>query len=125
MSAPITDAPAHHSVDLARYFEFTPAAGETRRAIRVAGTRVGVEFVLRDYLAGASAEELALRFASLSLEQIHALITYYLARREEMDAYLAEVWLDTQRDADVSLASPTPFARELRERLIQARASRR
>jgi len=124
MPATVTDAPADHSLDLARYFEFVPASGEARRAIRVAGTRVGVEFVLRDYWAGASAEELALRFPSLSLEQIHALITYYLARREEMDVYLAEVWRDAQHDADVAQEVSTSFARELRERLMQARAAK-
>lgn len=124
MTAPVVAAPANHSLDLARYFEFIPAQGDARRAIRVADARVGVEFVLRDYLEGASAEALALRFPSLSLEQIHALITYYLARKEEMDTYLAEVWRDAEQDADAALASPTSFEHELRERLIKARSAK-
>jgi len=67
--------PAHNAINLESYFDFlTPPDG--RQAIRIAGTRVGIEFVLREYLRGASPEELALHFPTLTLEQIHATITY-------------------------------------------------
>ena len=74
---------------LQAYFQFVRSASDdTLLAIRLAGTRVGIEYVLRDYLQGASPEELALRFPTLSLEQIHATITYYLAQRAEVSRYL-------------------------------------
>jgi uncharacterized protein (DUF433 family) len=73
MSALASGTPPTGSLDLTRYLEFIPARDGARRAIRLAGTRVGVEFVLRDYLNGASPEELALRYPTVSLEQIHAL----------------------------------------------------
>jgi uncharacterized protein (DUF433 family) len=38
--------------------------------IRVKGTRIGIETVLEDYLEGASPEEIAARYRSLSLEQV-------------------------------------------------------
>ena len=118
MTAPTVTQP----LDLVRYFEFIPAQTGGRRVIRLAGTRVGVEFVLRDYSNGSSPEELALRFPTVSLEQIHALITYYLARKDDMDAYLEEVWHDAERDAQATDSAPSSFALELRRRLAQTRA---
>ncbi len=103
-------------MDLERYFEFI---GED--AIRIAGTRVGIETVLRDYIEGASPEEIVLRYPTLSLEQVHATITYYLANRESIPAYLErvrqrqeEAWQEQQRH-------PSEFVRSLRERLERAR----
>ncbi len=58
---------------LESYFEFLDS-GE----IRIKGTRVGLEIVIRDYLQGASPEEIVLRYPTLSLEQVHAAILYYL-----------------------------------------------
>jgi uncharacterized protein (DUF433 family) len=98
------------------YFEFV-----NEEAIRIAGTRVGIETVLRDYREGASPEEIVLRYPTLSLEQVHATITYYLANRAKIETYLTrvqqrqeEAWLEQQRQ-------PSEFVRSLRERLEQQR----
>jgi hypothetical protein len=86
---------------------------------------VGIEIVLRDYLEGASPEEIVLRYPTLSLEQVHATITYYLANQEKMNAYLVsvrqrqeEAWQEQQRQ-------PSEFVRSLRERLEQQRQALR
>jgi len=99
-------------MELESYFDFI-----AEDAIRIAGTRVGIETVLRDYREGASPEEIVLRYPTLSLEQVHATITYYLANQEGVEAYLAlvrqrqeEAWQDQQRH-------PSEFVRRLRERL--------
>jgi uncharacterized protein (DUF433 family) len=42
---------------------------------------VGIETVVRDYWEGASPEEIARRYPTLTLEQIHATITYALANQ--------------------------------------------
>ncbi|MEA3341849.1 MAG: DUF433 domain-containing protein, partial [Chloroflexota bacterium] len=55
------------------YFDFASPAD-----IRIKGTRVGIEIVLDDYLDGASPEEIAARYRTLTLEQVYATITYYL-----------------------------------------------
>jgi uncharacterized protein (DUF433 family) len=73
-------------VELESYFEFL-----SEDDIRIKGTRVGIETVLDDYLEGASPEEIAARYRSLSLEQVYATITYYLHNRAQVDAYL-EAW---------------------------------
>ena len=107
---------------LAAYFQFVRSAADgTPLAIRLAGTRVGIEYVLRDYLQGASPEELALRFPTLSLEQIHATITYYLAQRAEVSRYLSDVWQRQQTDAETEDVTPSPFLISLRSRLESAR----
>jgi uncharacterized protein (DUF433 family) len=59
------------------------------KEIRLRGTRIGIETVIRDFLSGTSPEEIALRYRSLGLPQVYAAITYYLHNREQIDALLA------------------------------------
>jgi uncharacterized protein (DUF433 family) len=107
---------------LEAYFQFVRSeTDDILIAIRLAGTRVGIEFVLREYLQGASPEELALRFPTLSLEQIHATITYYLAQEAEVSRYLRIVWQRQQTDAETADVNPSPFLISLRHRLESAR----
>ena len=107
-------------MELESYFDFI-----AEDAIRIAGTRVGIESVLRDYREGASPEEIVLRYPTLSLEQVHATITYYLANQERLEPYMAlvrqrqeEAWQEQQRD-------PSEFVRGLRERLEGYRQAQR
>lgn len=71
-------------MQLEEYFEFR---GEDE--VRVKGTRIGLEIVLAEYLNGRTAEEIALNYPALSLEQIHASIAYFLHNRAAMESYLA------------------------------------
>ncbi len=111
---------AHSTINLEGYFDFLSLPRE-RQAIRIAGTRVGIEFVLRDYLRGASPEELALHFPTLTLEQIHATITYYLARRDVVDAYLRDAEQEHQADAQQAQTQPSELRQSLRGRIDQER----
>ena len=111
---------AHSPINLDNYFDFLTLP-DGRQAIRIAGTRVGIEFVLREYRQGASSEELALRFPTLTLEQIHATITYYLARRDEVDAYLLDTEQEQQAGAQQAQAEPNAFRQSLRERIDHKR----
>lgn len=70
-------------MEMEAYFEHVASD-----CIRVRGTRIGIETVLWDYKAGASPEEIVLRYPTVSLEQVHATITYYLHRRDALDQYL-------------------------------------
>ncbi|MEE8450381.1 MAG: DUF433 domain-containing protein [Thermoguttaceae bacterium] len=56
--------------------------------VRVKGTRVGIEHLLSAYLAGSLPEEMAIEFPTLTLEQVHGIIAWYLRNREDADAYL-------------------------------------
>ncbi len=62
--------------------------------IRIKGHRIGIETVLYDYLfRERTPEQIVERFPSLSLEQVHATILYYLQNREKMNAYMQD-WLE-------------------------------
>ena len=56
---------------------------------RVAGSRVSLDSIVHAYWEGRMPESIAPDFPTLSLEQIHGAIAYYLKCREEIDAYLA------------------------------------
>ena len=85
--------------------------------IRIKGTRVGIEIVLRDYLQGASPEEIVLRYPTLSLEQVHAAILYYLRNIEELNQYLKEWWQQGEAAWQEQKRHPSDFVRTLRRRI--------
>lgn len=57
---------------------------------RVAGTRVSLDSIVYAFLQGQTAESIQQSFPVLTLEQVYGAITYYLANREVIDAYLQE-----------------------------------
>jgi len=57
-------------------------------AYRIAGTRISLDSVIYDFLTGLSPESIVDNFDGLTLEQVYGAITYYLAHRAEIDAYL-------------------------------------
>lgn len=56
--------------------------------IRVVGTRVPIDTIIEAFEAGATAEEISADFSALRLEDVYAVLTYYLRHREEIGAYL-------------------------------------
>jgi len=54
----------------------------------VAQSRVSLDSIIYAFLNGQSAENIAQSFPVLTLEQVYGAITYYLANRAEIDAYL-------------------------------------
>ncbi len=57
----------------------------------VAGSRVSLDSVVVAFLNGLSPETIAAEcFPTLTLEQVYGVITYYLAHRDEVDAYLQQ-----------------------------------
>lgn len=65
-----------------------PLSSDTNGVIRVAGTRVTLDTVVDTFLTGASPEEIAQDFPVLHLDDVYAVITYYLRHRDEVEAYL-------------------------------------
>ena len=56
--------------------------------IRVKGTRVGIETVMRAFSNRHSPETIQQAYPTLTLEQVYAIITYYLHNRSELDEYV-------------------------------------
>jgi hypothetical protein len=67
----------------------------------ISGTRVSLDSVIHAFLNGQTAEGIAQSFPVLSLEQVYGAITFYLAHRSEVDAYLrgAKAFFEAQREA--------------------------
>ena len=57
--------------------------------LRVRGTRVTLETVLAAFAEGATAEEIAQQFPSISLADVYQVIGYGLRHSSELDPYLA------------------------------------
>lgn len=81
--------------------------------IRLKGHRIGIDDVLEYYLEGYSPEEIVADLPTLSLEQVHATITYYLHHRAEIDAYLARLRLRREQRYEEWSAHPSPVAQRL------------
>lgn len=89
-------------------------------AIRLKGTRIGIEIVLDDYLNGHSPEEISVRYRNLTLKQVYAAITYYLYNKEKMDVYL-DTWRQGFEEAwQQQRRNPNPVIK----RLLEIRAKR-
>ena len=79
-------------MQLEDYFNFLAADD-----IRIKGSRIGIESVLYEYIhREQSPEAIAIRFPTLTLEQVYATILYYLHNRERIEAYIAD-WLEYGR----------------------------
>jgi len=59
-------------------------------AYRIAESRVSLDSLVYEFLDGRSPETIRDSFPTLSLEQVYGGLTFYLAHRDEIDAYLAE-----------------------------------
>ena len=59
-------------------------------AYRVGGTRVSLDSLVYLYREGMSAESMVESYPTLTLEQVHGALAFYLANRKEIDSYLSE-----------------------------------
>lgn len=92
------------------YFEFLEP-----NDIRIKGHRVGIQSILRKYLAGRSAEDIAREYETLRLLDIYATITYYLQNKDEVDAYLRRIDQLIAEQMARSDAHPSPVVERLRK----------
>jgi uncharacterized protein (DUF433 family) len=90
---------------------------KTNGGYAIAGSRVSLESIVIPFLDGASPETMVDEFPTLSLEQVYGAITFYLAYRAEVDAYLKE----TEGLSEEARKSQPPIPAALRERLERAR----
>jgi uncharacterized protein (DUF433 family) len=80
----------------------------------VAGTRVSLDSVVLAFLQGFSPETIASEcFTTLTLEQTYGTIAYYLAHREELDAYLKQGAAEFTAFAERVRSADPEFSRRL------------
>ncbi|HXU29752.1 MAG TPA: DUF433 domain-containing protein [Thermoanaerobaculia bacterium] len=93
-----------------------PLSTDTGGTIRVAGTRVTLDTLIDVLLAGATPEEIAQDFPVLALDDVYAVVTYYLRHWAEVDSYLrAQQVRAAAIRSEVEARSPQTG---LRERLL-------
>ena len=83
----------------------------------VAGSRVSLASIIYEYRDGAAPETIRQDFPTLSLEQIHGAIAFYLGHQEESETYLREMekqWDELERAAN-------PASPEIQDRIAEAR----
>lgn len=85
----------------------------------VVGSRVSLASIIHEYRDGAAAETIRQDFPTLSLEQIHGAIAFYLGHPQEAEAYL----FDLKKKWD-ELERAKPASDELQQRLEEARRHR-
>lgn len=94
--------------------------------IRVGRSRVSLDSVVHHYKQGASAESIAESFPSLDLADIYAVIAYYLANRDAVEAYLQtqEAEADALQHEIESDPKHQEATKQLRERILARWAAR-
>ncbi len=65
-----------------------PLRVDEHGVMRVGQTRVPIDTVVYCFNEGASPEEITLRYTSLALPDVYAVINYYLHNKAEVDAYI-------------------------------------
>jgi uncharacterized protein (DUF433 family) len=70
--------------------EVPPLHRDGSGAIRIGGSRVLLDLIVRAFQDGATAEDIAQRYPTASLSDVYAVIAYFLRHRVEVEAYLAE-----------------------------------
>ncbi len=87
-------------------------------AIRIGETRVLLEMVIYAFLHGRTPEDIVQSYSSLKLDDVYAVITYYLQNRDEVELYLAQVKADSDAiRAKIEASQPSMIA--IRERLLK------
>jgi uncharacterized protein (DUF433 family) len=98
-----------------------PLREDAHGTVRVGATRVALESVIALFDHGASAEEIALRYDALTLGDVYATLSFYMAHRDEVAEYIRGRQRESAR-ARVVAEQNSPFM-ELRRRLAARKSA--
>jgi uncharacterized protein (DUF433 family) len=103
-------------VAVALITEHVPLVSDADGVLRVQGTRVTLESLVATFSEGATAEEIAQQYPSVSLAEVYQVIGYYLRHSSELESYFASrrQKIDDVRRSNESKYSPTG----IRDRLL-------
>jgi uncharacterized protein (DUF433 family) len=80
-------------------------------ALRIKGTRVGIEPIVVRFQEGASPDEIARSFPTVTLAQVYGAIAYYLENKQLIDEDMAESQRELEKIPPLSETNPELFAR--------------
>ena len=103
-----------------------PLRTDEHGAIHVSGTRVTLETLVARYHQGESPETIHAGFSTVPLHDVYAVIAYYLAHRDALDAYVQRRDAEAERLRQTIEAHYTPAqrARHAHLRLLAAAKGR-
>src|SRR5262245_15531506 len=90
----------------------------------VRGTRISLDSIVYAFKRGAAPESIQRAFPLATLEEIYSAITFYLARAQEIDTYLAQVEAEFAVQASALNAAARAANPALFQRLEQMRQAR-
>ena len=99
--------------------EKIPLTEDEHGVLRVTGTRVPLDTVVTAFELGSTPEQIVQSYDTLKLDDVYAVITYYLRHQDEVKAYLGE--RQAKKDSvrqQIQADFPTDG---LRERLLKRR----
>ena len=96
-----------------------PLAYDVDGVLRVGGTRVTLDVVISAFLDGATAEEIAQQYPSVSLADLYSVIGYYLSHGAEVEQYLAQRKLEAASVCETNEQMFPP--QDIRARLLARR----
>ncbi len=93
-------------------------------SVRVIGSRITLDIIVGHYQMGDTPEDIHDDLPSLTLEQINAIIGWYLSHREEVDEYIREGEIEAEKVWREIESWPQNIAgrekiRKLKEQLIK------
>ena len=106
-------------MELTDIFEFI-----SPNAIRIKGTRIDIEFVIEEFLAGSNPKRIRRRYPHLAPLQIYASVTYYLLNQKRMEAYIEAGRKADEAAYQEQLKNPSPGVARLMKIAAEAKAAR-
>lgn len=94
-----------------------PLREDEQGVLRVGGTRVTLQTVVTAYERGSTPEQLVQDFDSLSLNDVYAVINFYLHNRDAVEEYLSAQ--RTEADEVRTRIEGDPDQQEFRHRLAE------
>ena len=85
-------------------------------SLYLAGSRVPLAHVAREFQAGESPEAIRSHYPALSLEAVYGAIAFYLGHRDEVEDDMAE-----RKRVEEEFSNAHPAPRELKEKLDHGR----
>lgn len=96
-----------------------PLAMDQDGVIRFQNSRVTLDTIVEAFAEGATAEEIAHQYSTISLTDVYSAISFFLRRRDEVEDYLRE--RNRMKD-EVRLSNEGRFIpNQIRERLMARR----
>src|SRR6476661_1637034 len=92
-------------------FPESPYLDEDDGALRIKGTRVGIEPIVSSFNEGLTPEQIARRFPTVKLAHVYGAIAYYLENRQLIDDDMAASQGELDKIPALSQSNPELFAR--------------